>query len=425
MSKEGRLSMFRAFQSRNYALYFTGQSISLIGTWMQRTGVSWVVYTMTHSAFMLGLTIFASQFPSFLFSLFGGILADRYNRHKIILITQTASLVQAVLLAILALSNHYVVWEILALSAILGIINAFDVPARQPLIHELVTDKRDLPNALALNSSMANVARLVGPALSGIILEAFGAGFCFLLNAFSFLAVIFSLLTMKLSTYEPRSGKRKATQELAEGFMYIRKTPAIGMVLLLLSVVSLLVLPYDTLLPVFAKVIFSGNATTFGYITSCIGLGAVVGTFFLASLKPGTDLKFVLLINTLILGVGMMLFSHMNNFPLAMLFGAIFGFGAMSQTTICLTLIQIHSAPEMRGRVMSYVAMGFFGMLPLGSLIVGGVSQSIGAPNTLLVQGVMALIIAGVFSTFLRKDRLSKKDEIQVEVAQDQVMNEL
>src|SRR6201995_3018417 len=191
---------FRAFQNRNYRLFFSGQSISQIGTWMQRTGVSWVGYTLTRSPFMLGLTVFASQFPSFIFSLAGGVAADCYNRYKVLLITQTASMIQALLLAILVLTHHFSVQVILLLSVVLGIINAFDVPARQPLIHEMVTDKADLPNALALNSSMVNIARLIGPALSGIVLVKFGAGICFLLNALSFIAVILSLVCMKLPT---------------------------------------------------------------------------------------------------------------------------------------------------------------------------------------------------------------------------------
>ncbi len=410
MKTDIKTHTFRAFRNRNYTLFFSGQSLSLIGTWMQRTGVSWVVYTLTHSTFMLGLTIFASQFPSFLLSLFGGIVSDRHNRYKILLVTQTASMIQAVLLAILTLTNHYVVWEILTLSVILGAVNAFDVPARQPLVHELVSDKADLPNAIALNSSMNNLARLVGPALSGLVLVKFGAGICFLLNAVSFVAVLVSLLLMKLPPYKPIQVKKKVTAELAEGFTYLKHTPAIGMVVLLLTLVSLLVLPFDTLLPVYAKVIFKGDAATFGYINSFIGLGALVGTFFLASLKKGADLKFVLLVNTIIFGICLVLFSHMSYFPLAMLFATLGGFGMMSQSTICITILQVEAAAAMRGRVISIAAMAIFGMLPLGSLLTGAVSQRVGAPTTLLCQGIIALIIAAVFTKFLNRDRLDKKN---------------
>lgn len=408
------INTFHAFKNRNYRLFFAGQSVSQIGTWMQRTGVSWVVYTMTHSAFMLGLSVFAMQFPSFLFSLWGGIASDRYNRYKVLLVTQIASMVQAILLALFTLSGHYTVWEILILSVLLGVINAFDVPARQPLIHEMITDKADLPNALALNSSMVNMARLVGPALSGIVLLKFGAGICFGLNALSFVAVIFSLLLMKLPAYTPSPVKKKAKRELLEGFVYLKNTPSISMILLMLGLLSLLVLPYNTLLPVYAKVIFKGDAATFGYINSFIGLGAVAGSIFLASLKPGTDLKIILLGNSIVFGICLILFAHLTYFPLAMVVAVLSGFGMMNQTTICITIIQVNSDKNMRGRAMSYVAMAYFGMLPVGSLFIGTVSEQIGAPNTIMAQGILALVIAVLFSGFLRKDKLNRKKMVKL-----------
>lgn len=409
MATNIKINTFRALRSRNFALYFTGQSVSQIGTWMQNTGVSWVIYSMTHSTFMLGLALFSLLFPRFVLSLFGGIVSDRYNRYKILLITQIASMIQAALLATLTLSNHYAVWELLALSAILGIINAFDSPARQPLVHEMVFDKEDLPNAIALNSSMVNFAKIIGPAISGIILVKFGAGICFLVNAISFMAVIISLLFMKLQpSNRVRPVKKKITSELTDGFKYIRSTPDLGMILLMVSVVSLMVLPYETLMPVFAKVVFKGDASTFGYIRSFIGIGAIVGTVFLASLKSGADLKFVLLTNTIILGIGLIFFSLVTNFPVAMVFAIIFGFGAMAQTTVCLTIIQVQTEAKMRGRVMSFLLMAMTGMLPLGGLIVGAISQHIGAPYTLIGQGFLALIIAASFVKFLGREKLSK-----------------
>jgi MFS family permease len=418
------INTFRAFKNRNYRLFFSGQSMSLIGTAMQRTAVSWVVYTMTHSAFMLGLTLFATQFPSFLFSLLGGIAADRYNRYRVLLITQVLSMIQAALLTILIFSNHYTVWEILIFSVILGTINAFDVPARQPMVHEMVNNPEDLPNALALNSSMNNLARLIGPALSGIVLEKLGAGTCFLFNTLSFLAVIISLLLMKLPKHIPEAVKKKVSTELAEGFIYVKNTPALGLIMLMLAFISLLVLPYNTVLPIFAKVIFKGDAATFGYINSFIGLGAVAGAIFLASLKQGTDLKFVLLINTGILGISLMLFSHTGYFPLAMVFAIITGFGTMSQSTICNTIVQVNSDKKMRGRVMSILLLAI-GMLPLGSLLTGAVSQRIGAPNTLFCQGIIALIIAAVFSKFLSNETLSKKNRKLLKDAEDLVIERI
>jgi len=420
-----KLHTFRAFQNRNYALFFSGQAISQVGTWMQRTGVSWVVYSITQSTFMLGLTIFASQFPSFLFSLLGGIVSDRYNRYRILLLTQSASLVQAAMLAILVFTDHTTVAGLLTLSVILGIINAFDVPARQPMIHELVTDKADLPNALALNSSLVNLARLLGPALSGLVLVKFGAGVCFLLNAISFIAVIASLLLMKFPEFVPPLENKKVTSEILEGFTYLKRNPSIGVILLMLSLISLLVLPYDTLLPEFAKVVFKGDAATFGYISSFMGLGALAGTLFLASLKKGADLKFVLLINLIILGLGLMFFSVITNFPLAMLFATLAGFGGMTQTTICLTIVQVNSEAHMRGRVMSFLAMSVFGMLPLGSLIVGTVSHRAGASGTLFCQGIVAIIIAVVFSNFLRRDRLNKKEMEKFNEVEEEIIEKI
>jgi MFS family permease len=404
---------FRAFRNRNYSLFFSGQSLSQIGTWMQRTGVIWVVYTMTHSAFILGLTVFVSQFPSFVFSLLGGIVADRYSRFRVLMVTQIASMVQAILMALLIFTGHYTVWEILILSGVLGLINAFDGPARQPLIHDMVTDKADLPNALALQSSMANLARLVGPAISGLVLVKFGAGMCFSFNAISFVVVIISLLLIRLPAHIPLPAETKIKTDLKEGITYLKNTLSISRILLMLSFTSFLVLPYNTLIPIFAKVIFKGNAATFGYISSFIGVGAVGGSIFLASIKKDADLKFILLINTIIFGISLMLFSHLVNFPLAMIFATLSGFGMMSQITISMTLIQLYSAKEMRGRVMSYVAMAYFGMLPLGSLLIGALSQKLGAPNTILCEGVTALIIAAFFSGFLRSGRQDLKEKNQ------------
>ncbi len=405
MSTKRGHNTFRAFRNRNYTLFFFGQSTSQIGTWMQRTAVSWLIYSLTHSAFMLGLTVFAQQFPSFLLSLVGGIVADRYRRYKILLVTQTASMVQAILLAVLVLSGRYFIWEILALSVVLGIINAFDTPARQPMVHALVHDREDITNALAFNSAMVNIARLVGPALSGIVLQAFGAGVCFSLNALSFVAVIASLLLMKLPPHQHKRSGKSAMAELAEGFQYLRQAPAIGMVIIFIMLLALFVFPYDTLIPIFAKTVYHGDAATFGYITSAMGLGAVGGSFFLASLKKGTNLKTVLLGNVAILGISMIFFSQMVAFRFAIPFAVLVGFSSLTPMTASISMIQLEAASNMRGRMMSFIAMAFFGMLPLGSLLTGVVSQRIGAPLTVLCQGITALIIVVVFFRFLKEEK--------------------
>ena len=407
-----KITTFNAFSSRNYRLYFTGQSVSLIGTWMQKTAVSWVIYSLTHSTFMLGLTLFASQFPSFLFSLIGGVISDRYNRYKVLLCTQVASMIQASILAILILMGHYAVWEILSLSVLLGIINAFDVPARQSLVYEMIGDKKDLPNALALNSSMVNLSRLIGPAIAGFVLEKLGDGTCFLLNAFSFLAVIGSLLLMRLPQYIKQVHTKNAFGEMREGWVYLKQTPSIAFVIIMLGLISLLVLPFSTLLPVYARDIFKGTASTFGIIDSVIGLGAFSGAIFLASLKPGSNLKKILAINTLVFGAGLALFSHEGNYPLALVFATVAGFGMMSQITLSNTLIQTTVEPNMRGRVISYYAMAFFGMQPLGGLLIGSVSRWIGTPDTMLAEGVVALMIGLLHMRFLRKEKLKKQQSV-------------
>jgi predicted MFS family arabinose efflux permease len=419
--KISNVSTFSAFKSTDYALYFIGRSVSQFGTWMQRTAVAWIVYSATHSAFMLGLTVFAEQFPSFLFSAFGGVVADRYNKYKIVNITQIISLVQACLLAALVMANHYAIWQIIVLSVILGIVNAYDVPARQSMINEVVVDKSDLPSALSLSAAMANIAKLLGPAASGIILERFGAGVCFLLNAASFGAVMLTIAFMEKPGTIHQKTKKKAFKELAEGFIYLKQEASIGLVIVMLCILGLLVLPYDTLIPVFAKIIFKGNAATFGYITSFIGAGAVAGTILLASLKQSTSLRKILLISTVILGIGMILFSCTTNFLLALPIAVIIGLGAGTQFTTCNIIVQSEAAPEMRGRAVSIILTAIFGMLPLGSLIVGAVSQKIGAQTTLFCQGIIAIVVAGIFFNILKKKDIRKNniDEEEFEATEE------
>jgi MFS family permease len=408
-------TVFRAFQSRNYRFYFSGQSFSLIGTWMQRTAVYWLIYTETQSSFMLGIAVFATQFPSFLFSILGGVVSDRYDRFKVLLLTQAASLVQAAMLTALVYVNQSAVWPIIALSVLLGVINAFDVPARQALVYDMVDNKEHLPNAIALNSSMVHAARLVGPAVAGIMLEKLGAATCFLFNTLSFTVVIGSLLMMNLPPWKKREHRSDVLTDLKNGFAYLRHTPFISNVMLMLACVSLLSLPYITLLPVYAKEIFNGQASTFGYLNSFVGLGALSGAIFLASLKSGTNLKKVLFINTLLFAVGLILFSHMQHLPLALVFVAVAGFGMMSQTTISNTLIQTTVAPAMRGRVISYYAMAFFGMQPVGGLLVGSLAHYIGAPLTVLIEGIATLMIAFLFLPFLRKRELQDKHKMKMD----------
>jgi len=413
-------SFLRAFQSYNYRLYFSGQSVSLIGTWMQRTAVYWLVYEKTQSAAMLGVAVFAAQFPSFMFSIIGGVVSDRYNRYYVLIVTQLASLVQAALMTALLFFHYDAVWAILTLSVVLGTINAFDVPARQALVYDMVDNKEHLPNAIALNSSMVNVARLIGPALSGIVLETLGATVCFLINAISFVAVITSLLFMRLPKFVPKERINNAWTDLKQGFTYLKSTPSISTVMLMLATVSLFSLPYITLLPVYAKTVFMGQASTFGYLNSFVGVGAVCGAIFLASVKPGTNLRKILFRNTLIFAIGLLLFSYTTYLPLALVFLAIAGFGMMSQTTLSNTIIQTTVTPAMRGRVISFYAMAFFGMQPIGGLIIGSVSHAIGAPLTILLQGIATLIIALAFLPYLRRDLFKRKHRIKASQLEEQ-----
>jgi MFS family permease len=397
MKQISKLGVFRAFRSRNYLLYFIGRAVSQFGTWMQRTAVIWVVYSITHSAFLIGVTIFAEQFPSFLFSFAGGVAADRYDRYRIIRITQITSMIQAVLLALLVYTGHTVVWEILVLSVILGIINAFDVPARQSLIHVVLTDPSDLPNAVSLTTATASLAQLLGPALAGIVLSTWSASVCFLINAASFGGVIVSLILMKLPPSQPKKSGKTMLGEFSEGITYVRETPVIGQIILMVAIASLLVMPYNTVLPVFAKVIFKGGASTFGYITSFVGVGAVLGTIFLASRKPDAGLRRLLFISTILAGVGLIGFAMIKNFPVAMLFAVLTGFGGMTQYTVCNIMVQSESESRMRGRAIGILLMAIFGMLPIGSLLVGAISQHIGAPATVLGEGIISILLALIF----------------------------
>ncbi|WP_292010125.1 MFS transporter [Chryseobacterium sp.] len=426
MNKISNINTFRAFRSTNYTLYFFGRSVSQFGTWMQRTAVVWVIYSMTHSAFMLGLTVFAEQFPSFLFSAFGGVAADRYNRYKIVQITQILSLIQASLLAFLVITGHQNIWSFLILSVFLGIINAYDVPARQSMINEVVTDDEDLPSALSLSAAMASLAKLLGPALSGIILQQFGAGICFLINAGSFAAVMISISMMKIKAVPKKTNKKGTFTELAEGFRYIKKEPSIGLVILMLSITGFLILPYDTLIPVYAKEIFKGDATTFGYISAFIGAGAVMGTILLASLKKGTSMRNFLILSTVILSIGLVCFSYTTHFYLSMFFAMVTGFGAVTQFTTCNIIVQSEVIPEMRSRAISILLTAIFGMLPLGSVFIGFISEKIGAPKTLLFQGIAGILIALAFRNLLFKKKKTKVvNEQLLEESKEQFINKI
>lgn len=396
---------FNSFKNKNFRLFFVGQSLSLVGTWMQKTAVSWVIYSLTQSKFMLGVSVFASLFPTALFSIFGGITADRYSRYKILLITQILSLFQAILLTFsIVYFKDFTITAIIILSAILGIINGFDVPARQSLVRELIENKFDLPNALALNSSMVNLSKLIGPTVAGFVLQQFGDQICFGLNALSFIPVIISLLLMKLPKYEIIVKSEKSiSKEFLEAITYIKSNTKMGSVLFFTGLMSFFVLPFTTLTPVFAKDIFSGSAATLGILDGLIGLGAFVGAIYLASLKKETSLNTVLARNSVVFGIGLILFSYTINFNVALAFIALASFGMMAIRTLTNTIIQVNVPDQFRGRVISIYLMILTTMMPLGSLLVGGISHYIGVQFTVLVQGIIAIIIAFFYFKYLKE----------------------
>jgi MFS family permease len=395
---------FRAFRSRNFRLFFAGQSLSLLGTWMQKTAVSWVVYAQTHSKFMLGVSVFATLFPSAIFSLLGGVVSDRYSRYRVLLLTQVLSMVQAVLLALAVFWQHDGVSAIIILSAVLGIINAFDVPARQSLVYDLVDNKEDVPNAVALNSTMLNLSKLLGPAVAGLAIERLGAAACFGLNAVSFVAVIGSLLALRLPAYVAKPRTQAILDELADGFRYVRDTASIRFIINTLGLMALLVLPFTALMPVYAKDIFRGTATTFGMLDGAIGLGGFGAALYLTSLPPSANLSRVMTINTFVLGIGLLLFAYTPWLGLALAFLVVGAFGMMAQTTINVTLLQTTVLPAMRGRVISLYVLVYTTALPLGSLLVGTAATHIGVRATVLAEGVLALLIGLLYLRNLRQN---------------------
>ncbi|PZX65660.1 MFS transporter [Hydrotalea sandarakina] len=398
----------RALQYKNFRLYFGGQAISLIGTWMQRIAVSWLVYTLTHSSFMLGLVAFAGQIPTMLLSPYAGAYVDRHSRYKTLLITQIASMVQAGILAALVITGTHTVITIIILSIMLGIINAFDTPARQSFMILMVEKKADLPNAIALNSSMVTLARLAGPAVAGILLSSFGEGVCFFMNFLSFIAVIVSLLLMKLKTPPAKTIDEPIWQNLKEGYEYLQNSKGIRSAILLMALISFFVMPYNTLFPVYAQQIFKGNVTTFSWLNSIAGLGALMGAIYVATLRPDKDFLKIITLANLLISSCIILFSYMQNFWLALAIIMLGESGLLALIASTNTYIQTNVAENMRGRVISYYVMAFMGMQPLGSLLVGYLAHKTSAPFTLLIEGIAGIISVTAFVPAFKKAGMGK-----------------
>jgi MFS family permease len=396
-SRKGLRLIFRTLRYRNYRLFFGGQIISLTGTWMQQVALIWLVYRMTNSPFLLGLVGFSGQMPSFLLSPFAGVLADRFNKHRILVITQTLSMLQASVLAALTLTGSLAVWHILALSVFLGIINAFDVPTRQSFLLDMIENRDDLSNAIALNSSMFNAARLLGPSIAGIIIAALGEGLCFLLNAVSYLAVIAALLAMKLTRRTPARNPESVLSGIREGFRYVYRFTPIRSILLLLALVSIMGMPYSTLMPIFARDILHGGPHTLGFLMGATGVGALTGALILASRKNAVGLTRWIPAASGVFGAGLVAFSLSSATWLSVSLLFIVGLGMMVQMASSNTILQTISEDDMRGRVMSFYAVSFLGMAPFGSLLAGSLAGTIGAPATLMSSGIACIIGAGVF----------------------------
>jgi len=387
----------RALRSRNYRLFFFGQGVSLTGTWMQRIAVSWLVYRLTDSPFLLGLTGFAGQIPTFLFAPIAGVIADRYDRKTIVIISQILSLFQALALAILVLAHLIQVWMVIALSVVLGIINSFEMTSRQSLVVDMLEKREDLGNAIALNSSIFNGSRLIGPTVAGILIAAVGEGICFLLNALSFIAVIIALFAMRIPPRVITYKNPSMLRGLKEGFSYAFGFPPIRSILSMLSLTNLTGMQYVVLMPIFARDILHGGPNTLGYLMGATGVGALCGAIFLASRKTVLGLGRWIGVAAGILGIGLILFSTSKLFILSALLLLPIGFGMMVHMASSNTVLQTIVDDDKRGRLMSIYAMSIMGMSPLGSLIAGSAASKIGAPTTLIIAGAVCLLASIIF----------------------------
>jgi len=372
---------------------------------MQRIALPWLVYSMTGSAFMLGLVGFAGQIPTFLFAPFAGVLIDRWSRYTILLVTQILAMVQAFILTFLFFNHSIQVWQIILLSIFLGCINGFDMPARQSFVIDLIEKREDLGNAIALNSSMFNVARLLGPSIAGVLIAITGEGVCFLLNGVSYLFVILFLLMMKLNPVKKETEHPDVLKGLKEGFSYTFGFKPIRYIIVLLAVVSLAGMPCMLLMPVFAKSILHGGPHTFGFLMGATGIGALSGAIYMASRKSVLGLGKIVPLFAAVFGLGLIMFSLSHNFILSMALIIVTGFGMIMQMTSSNTILQTIVDDDKRGRVMSFYTMAFMGTAPFGSLLVGVLASSIGAPGTLILGGVACILGAVVFAGKLKEIR--------------------
>lgn len=398
-------SLLRALRHRNYRLYFAGQSISLIGSWMTRLTTSWLVWRLTHSADMLGLLGFIGQAPTFLLASFAGVWVDLLNRHRLLVVTQILAMLQSFMLAALALLGSIQVWQIFALQVLQGVINAFDMPTRQALLVDLVEDRADLSNAIALNSSMVNGARLIGPSIAGLLIAWVGEGWCFVADGVSYVAVIVSLLAMRVTTHRANRGKRKVLHELLEGLNYVCHFAPIRSILLLLALIGLVGMPYTVLLPVIATRTLNGGPHTLGFLMGAMGVGALAGALYLASRRSVLGLGRLIALAAATFGVSLIALGLSRSLILSLALMVLTGVGFMIHMASSNTVIQTLVREEMRGRVMALYTVAFMGMAPFGSLLAGAIASRVGAPLTILGCGVICLAGAAAFARKLPRLR--------------------
>jgi MFS family permease len=388
----------RALRSPNYRLFFAGQSISLIGTWMTRIATSWLVYRLTDSALLLGLVSFAGQIPAFFLAPIAGVWIDRWNRHRTLVWTQAFSMLQSFALAALALTHTVHIWSLIALVLMQGLINAFDMPARQAFVIEMIEDRADLGNAIALNSSMVNGARLLGPAIGGLVIAAVGEGYCFLIDGISYIAVVVSLLMMSVDRRSARGAVKRVRHELLEGWKYVVGSDAIRSILLQLALVSLIGMPYTVLMPIIAGNVLHGGAHTLGFLMGASGVGALISAISLALRRNVVGLGRMIPIASAVFGVGLIGLGLSREFWISLLLMLLTGFGMMQQMAASNTILQTIIEDDKRGRVMSFYTLSVLGITPIGSLLAGVFASKFGAPATLIAGGVCCLAGAGRFA---------------------------
>ncbi len=399
--KKGFNLLLRALGSRNYRLYFFGQAVSLVGTWMQQIAMRWLVYRLTKSELLLGVVGFASDIPVFLLVPFAGLLADKFKRHRILAITQGLAALQAFILAILVITNQATVWHIVVLGALLGIVNAFDIPARQAFLFEVVENKEDLGNAIALNSFIFNGALLIGPLIAGVLIASLGEELCFILNGVSYLAVIGALFLMKIPDRKMASGNLEVWRGILEGATYAFRSVPIRSILLLVALVSFMGVSYMLLMPVFAENVLHGGPRAFGYLMSATGVGALGGAVFLASRRNILGLGKVVVVAGIMYGLGLFALSLSHYLLLSLVIALVVGFSLMMQMASSNTILQTIVDDKKRGRVISLFVMARRGVESFGSLLAGAVAHRFGTPDTLMIGGIVCLLASVAFATKL------------------------